>query len=742
MIESSKTNRATKLVLVAAALFVMVGFFGISSPLIMQEAAAHKDPGTATTVGSGEEIGVFWDPALTQSVFLITDADVGSTVYVAGNLTRPSNSFAYEGGVVGIVLPNGTFVNVTPAGGVDCVGGTTVDTLSPATFPCTNQVAFEQTNVTEYVVDKADVAFGFFIFNLAYTGGHAHSGTNDSDLVTGSETRNIPFVSTLLTKTADAEKVLEGTPVTFTVNETNDGGADLFNVTVTDDQCDLTFVGGDTFSDNILSFGESWIYECTVIMNTTTTNTATATAELDDGTPITVQDDADESDSVTVTVISPAISLTKEADVEKVVGETEVTYTFNATNTGDTTLDNVTITDDQLGHIAGPVSLAPGASLVSQNSTIISANTTNTAEVIGFHQLGNVTDDATVTIRQLSAGVTLDKSVDQEKVINGTEVTYTYNATNTGTSTLFNVTITDDQLGHIAGPVSLAPGESLVVQNSTTITANTTNTAEVIGFFQLANVTDSDSAFVRVINPSIDVEKSCTPEAQTEPGTITWTIVITNTGDIELQNVTAVDTINGTLIDILDSVTLAPGENVTIQYVSSNLTAGNYTNTVNVTGQHQLGTVEDSDVATCEVEAAGFEGCTPGFWKENAENWNAVAWPDAYEPSDEFFDVFGVHITVKVGKQSITDPTLLEALNAQGGGINALARHAVAALLNSAQDFVEYPMTTAEVIDAVQDAVNSGDKNLIESTKSEFAENNELGCGVDQHGNEIEPETT
>jgi uncharacterized repeat protein (TIGR01451 family) len=256
----------------------------------------------------------------------------------------------------------------------------------------------------------------------------------------------------------------------------------------------------------------------------------------------------------------------------------------------------------------------------------------------------------------------------------------------------------------------------------------------------LGNVTDDASAFVRVINPSIDVEKSCTPETQVAPGEITWKIVVTNTGDVVLTNVTAIDSEHGM---VLTNVTLVPGENATITIVDSNLTAGNYTNIVDASGEYQLGTVEDTDEATCEVEQVQFEGCTPGFWKNNAVNWEAVAWgPTGFEPSDEFFDVFGVHITVKVGKQSITDPTLLEALNAQGGGINALARHAVAALLNSAQPEVEYPMTTAEVIDAVQDAVNSGNKNLIESTKNELAENNELGCGVDQHGNPVEPETT
>ncbi|MGI0049963.1 MAG: DUF7507 domain-containing protein, partial [Nitrososphaera sp.] len=328
-----------------------------------------------------------------------------------------------------------------------------------------------------------------------------------------------------LTKEVEPEKVLSGTEVTYTFNATNTGDVTLDNVEITDDQ--LGHIAGPVS----LAPGESLVSENSTTITANTTNTAEVIGFHQLGN---VTDDA----SAFVRVINPDISLTKEADVEKVVGETEVTYTFNATNTGDVTLDNVTITDDQLGHIAGPVSLAPGASLVSQNSTTINANTTNTAEVIGFHQLGNVTDDASVTIRQLSLGIELTKTVDEEKILSGAEVTYTFNATNTGTVTLNDVEITDDQLGHIAGPVSLAPGESLVVQNSTTINANTTNTAEVIGFFQLGNVTDQDSAFVRVINPDIQLTKSVDQEKLLNGTEVTYTFNATNTGDTTLDNVT------------------------------------------------------------------------------------------------------------------------------------------------------------------------------------------------------------
>ena len=70
--------------------------------------------------------------------------------------------------------------------------------------------------------------------------------------------------------------------------------------------------------------------------------------------------------------------------------------------------------------------------------------------------------------------------------------------------------------------------------------------------------------------------------------------------------------------------------------------------------------------------------------------------------------MFGVDVTLRAdGRTTFVNPTLLDALNAIGGGVNALANDAVAALLNASSG-VSSAFTTDEVIAVVQDAVASG----------------------------------
>lgn len=109
---------------------------------------------------------------------------------------------------------------------------------------------------------------------------------------------------------------------------------------------------------------------------------------------------------------------------------------------------------------------------------------------------------------------------------------------------------------------------------------------------------------------------------------------------------------------------------------------------------------------------AGGEGCTPGYWKQKH---HFDSWVD-FDPGDSFDDVFGV--------DSSFGGTLLDALKRGGGGEKALGRHAVAALLNSASD-VESSFTVADVVQAVQDAYESGDFELL---KNILDEDNNSGC--------------
>ena len=110
------------------------------------------------------------------------------------------------------------------------------------------------------------------------------------------------------------------------------------------------------------------------------------------------------------------------------------------------------------------------------------------------------------------------------------------------------------------------------------------------------------------------------------------------------------------------------------------------------------------------------EGFTPGFWKNHYLEEGPIgnAWlPTGYEIGDFFDEVFGVgdHIS------------LLGALERGGGGDYALARHAVAALLNAAHPEVEYAFSVDEVISMVAAAYGTPDW---EDVKDDLEEQNEL----------------
>ena len=109
----------------------------------------------------------------------------------------------------------------------------------------------------------------------------------------------------------------------------------------------------------------------------------------------------------------------------------------------------------------------------------------------------------------------------------------------------------------------------------------------------------------------------------------------------------------------------------------------------------------------------GSQGCTPGYWKQSQHFGSWVT----YDQDDLFETVFGRNVP--------GNPTLLDALGANGGGINALMRHSVAALLNAASGSVNYGATPAEVIAAFQAAYDSDD---LETQKNIFAGWNERGC--------------
>ena len=121
----------------------------------------------------------------------------------------------------------------------------------------------------------------------------------------------------------------------------------------------------------------------------------------------------------------------------------------------------------------------------------------------------------------------------------------------------------------------------------------------------------------------------------------------------------------------------------------------------------------DGCSATCETEKGG-EGCTPGYWKQPH---HFDSWSD-YSPDGLFSDVF---------EDAFSGYTLLEVLKQGGGGLDALGRHTVAALLNAASGDVDYGQSPAGVIDGFN-AVFPGSRGDYNSLKYDFESANESGC--------------
>ncbi len=122
----------------------------------------------------------------------------------------------------------------------------------------------------------------------------------------------------------------------------------------------------------------------------------------------------------------------------------------------------------------------------------------------------------------------------------------------------------------------------------------------------------------------------------------------------------------------------------------------------------------DGCSTVCLIEG-GDEGCTPGYWKQSH---HFDSWPLPYTPDTPFGSVF---------EDAFTGKTLLEVLWTGGGGIKALGRHSVAALLNATAGGVDYPINESSVISMFNNTY-PGTKPEYNAKKNGFRDANELGC--------------
>ncbi len=125
----------------------------------------------------------------------------------------------------------------------------------------------------------------------------------------------------------------------------------------------------------------------------------------------------------------------------------------------------------------------------------------------------------------------------------------------------------------------------------------------------------------------------------------------------------------------------------------------------------------------------GYDGCTPGYWKNHTENWQETS------PATTFGSLF------TKARTNVKTLTLAQSLAGGGGGgldgaALILARAATASWLNAAHDDLGYPWRRAgtgldgrpALVSTVNAAFASGDRATMLELASRLDRDNNLGC--------------
>ncbi|MFM9446090.1 LPXTG cell wall anchor domain-containing protein [Streptomyces acidiscabies] len=501
------------------------------------------------------------------------------------------------------------------------------------------------TCTASYVVTQADVDAGR-IDNSATPTGTPPGSTPNQVYPPGTTTvTGTPEPGLKVEKTADKTDLVVGETVTYSFKATNTGNVTLKDVTVKED----TFSGTGKVSaigcpDAAKSLAPGASVTCTATYVVTqadvdagkVTNSAAGTGvPPNTTTPIT----SPPSPPNTITgTRTPGLKVEKSADkTDLVVGET-VTYSFKATNTGNVTLKNVSVQDadfsgtgkvSAIGCPDAAKSLAPGASVTCTATYVVTqadvdaGKLTNSATGNGVPPGTNTPTNSppatphTITGTQ-TPGLKVEKTADKKELVAGETITFSFKATNTGNVTLANITVREGDFngtGVLSAPScpdaakSLAPGETVtcaatyVVTQADVDTGQLANSATVTGEPPLGgDPITSPPGTTKVpteSRPGLSVVKSADKTELVLGETITYSFVVTNTGNVTLKEVGVQEgefTGSGTLSEVScpdGAKSLAPGAVVTCtatyKVTQDDVDAGKISNSATATGIPPLG---------------------------------------------------------------------------------------------------------------------------------------------------------
>ena len=309
---------------------------------------------------------------------------------------------------------------------------------------------------------------------------------------------------------------------------------------------------------------------------------------------------------------TPNVSITKTSDKEVYKNGETIVYTIKVTNTGETTLTNVVVTESLNGTFDNQDGIKINNNVVTIDSMNVGESKTLTYRVAVpanskdgdiVKNIVNVTtnegvkDEAKKDVKvevpstpitpTKTPKVSITKTSDKEVYKNGETIVYSIKVTNTGETTLTNVIVTEslngtfdnqDEIkvnGNIVTIDSMNVGESKTLTYRVAVPTNSKDgdiVKNIVNVITNEGVKDEAKKDVKVEvpitpkdNPSLAIVKTSDKATYYPNETITYTIKVTNDGNIDLKNVKVIETLNGTWKDVSNNVNIVDDKNATIK---------------------------------------------------------------------------------------------------------------------------------------------------------------------------------
>jgi uncharacterized repeat protein (TIGR01451 family) len=536
---------------------------------------------------------------------------VGDVAQPGMNVDKTCPAFALVGDTISysISIENtgNESLNITSV--VDTVNGHAGVNIT-ASFPASVAAGTTVTRTYAYTVLAGDPSPLTNSVAVVANGAISHATIN------GSASCENPILHPEITITKSCpQTALAGDDISYQITIENTGDEMLDTIVVTDtvngnSPVDISNLFVDALAPGA-SDTQEYVYGADGTEPDPLPNSATVTAN-----GATSDEAVTDTDSCSTDIThAPAIDVTKSCPETVAFGE-DITYTITVTNTGNEALEGVVVNDTLLGDITGEfdfdfsgsfgvgevatatVTYSPGADEDPVDNTV-------TATGNGADSGAEASDEASCRTDVTHApAIDVTKSC-PETVAFGEDITYTITVTNTGNEALENLLVSDALLGgditaafNFTDPLpvgGVASADFTYTPGADEDPVANSVTASGDGVDSGVQATDTAVCTSDVSNPGISILKTVDQEVAPIGTTVTFTYVITNTGDVTLYNISVDDDILGHIGDIAQ---LEPGHSATLTK-DSEVTAEIVTNIGTAVGHDILGReVSASDDAT------------------------------------------------------------------------------------------------------------------------------------------------